>query len=212
MSRRFSPSWESLQIDSDSTPLTSETPTRASPIKSLLWFPLLIINASELSGAVMGSCLWGFLAHVHIYVSAVLTCCCGSMCRSAFFFKSMREYMWCFLFMDIHGSFEFHVVSASCLWQWLPHNRNWKAIKRLPGNWRWHIEFQQEIWRGASFFTAEVDSGKAETVFQEKCAAANNYNTTTTGALYERSKCSFVTPITDYGFFFQTTSDLNKKI
>lgn len=70
-SRRFSPSWGSLQIDSDSTPLTSETPTRASPIKSLLWFLLLIINASELCGAVIGTCLWGFLVHVHICVSSI---------------------------------------------------------------------------------------------------------------------------------------------
>lgn len=49
---RFSPSWGSLQINSDSTLLTSETPTRASPIKGLLWFPLLIINVSELSDVV----------------------------------------------------------------------------------------------------------------------------------------------------------------
>lgn len=70
-SRRFSPSWGSLQIDSDSTPLTSETPTRASPIKSLLWFPLLIINASEFSEAVIGTCLWGFLVHVHICASSI---------------------------------------------------------------------------------------------------------------------------------------------
>lgn len=49
-SRRLYPRWGSSQIDSDSTPLTSETPTRASPIKSLLWFPLLIINAFELGG------------------------------------------------------------------------------------------------------------------------------------------------------------------
>lgn len=65
-SHRFSPSWGSLQIDSDSTPLTLETSTRASPIKSLPWFLLLIINDSELSGELIGMCPWGFLAYVHM--------------------------------------------------------------------------------------------------------------------------------------------------
>lgn len=87
-SRRFSPSWGSLQIDSDSTPLTSETPTRASPIKSVLWFPLLIINGSELGRAVIGTCLQGFLVHVHISVSSIFARCCAPKhaCLSFFFF------------------------------------------------------------------------------------------------------------------------------
>lgn len=49
-SRRFPQSWAGLLIDIDSTPLTFETPNRASPIKSFLWFFLLIINVSAHRG------------------------------------------------------------------------------------------------------------------------------------------------------------------
>ncbi len=76
-SRRYSPSWGSLQIDSDSTPLTSETPTRASPIKSLLWFPLLIImplSSAELWLVCVCEAFWymyTFVWALHLLVSVV---------------------------------------------------------------------------------------------------------------------------------------------
>lgn len=179
-SRRFSPSWGSLQIDSDSTPLTSETPTRASPIKSLLWFPLLIIDASELDRAVIGTCLRLLGARMRscecvcsLLWLEMCVCVCVCACKLfvvVFCFESVHVLC---LFMCIRCGVSFHAVSTSCLWWWLPYKHNWKAITRLSGNWRCHIEFQQEIWRGASLFTAEVDAGKSETVFQEKCVAAN---------------------------------------
>lgn len=104
-SRRYSPSWGSLQIDSDSTPLTSETPTRASPIKSLLWFPLLIINASELGRAVIGVCLWGFLVHALICVSTIFARLCG--CKCAFFPFSRRASMCCVFSCTFAAVFSF---------------------------------------------------------------------------------------------------------
>ena len=157
-SRRFSPSGGSLQIDSDSTPLTSETPTRASPIKSLLWFPLLIINATELSGAVIGMCLWGFLAHEHVCVSSMFPPQCG---RKLVWFVLPGPPSMCFSF-SCTFTLEFYFMW--CLCWWLPHNHDWKAIKRLFGNWRCHIGFQQETRRGVAVLTAEVDAGNSETV------------------------------------------------
>lgn len=107
-SRRFSPSWGSLQIECDSTLLTSETPTRASPIKSLIWFPLLIINAYELGRDVIGKCLWDVLVHVHICKSSICACHCGCKCVRAFFFQGSAHVL-C-LFMYIQCRVSFHVV------------------------------------------------------------------------------------------------------
>lgn len=64
-------------------------------------------------------------------------------------------------------SVQFHVVSTSCLWWWLPHHLDRKAITRLPGNQRCHIGFQQETRRGASLSTAELDAGKPGALFQD---------------------------------------------
>lgn len=163
-SRRFSQSRGSLQIDSDSTPLTSETSTRASPIKSLLWFPALIINASELSRAVIGTWLSSTCTHLcegaHLLDVAV---------PSATFFTYV-----CISTKKAHVSASFSLrCPVSCGVRLLfvlvvTSPSQVKAIKRLTGNWCWHIEFLQETWRGAPLFTAEVDAGKPEMAFREK--------------------------------------------
>lgn len=85
-SRRFPPSWGSLQIDSDSTPCTSEASTTASPIKSLLWIPLLIINVSELRGAVIGMRLWQCIC-----VNGVFTWVCACKYVHAVLHESVRS-------------------------------------------------------------------------------------------------------------------------
>lgn len=64
--------------------------------------------------------------------------------------------------MYIHIGVVFHAVFISCLWWWLPHNHDWKAITWLFGNWRCHIGFQEETRRGVSLYAAEVDAGKRQ--------------------------------------------------
>lgn len=125
-SRRFSPSRGSLQIDTDSTPLTSETPTRASPIKSLLWFPPLIINASKLSRAVIGMEL--FSTRTHLREEPI---CLPPRFQLPLFFHFLpwKRPCPCIIFIRTHCSVWFHVVSASCLCWWLPHRHKWKAVK-----------------------------------------------------------------------------------
>lgn len=148
-SRRFFPrAGGSLQIDSDSTPLTSETPSRASPIKSLLWFPLLIINAPELDRPVRHVWLGGFLGT------------CTRLCE-----RGVRLSLWCLCLARRHRGARFHAVSTSCLWRCLPPNHDFRPITSLTGNPRCHIGFQQDIRRGASLLTAETAAGKAGTLF-----------------------------------------------
>lgn len=162
-SRRFSPSWGSLQIDSDSTPLTLETPTRASPIKSLPWFPLLIINASELSWEVIAMCPWGVReAFLHMCMKSPIALGCHA------FFLSMKASMCRVLLYTVALAFSFMWSSPPVCGGGYLIITNEKSWKPFSGNWRWHIEFQQEIRRGASLLTAEVDAGKPDTGFQEK--------------------------------------------
>lgn len=117
------------------------------------------------SGAVIGMCPWGVLVHAHISVNSIF-----SRRGACAFFQGECPCVVPF-FMYIHRSVVFRVASTSFSVVAV------KAQTHLPGNWRCHIGFQQEIRRGASLLLPRYMPGKLWIILLEECVCPCDFCT-----------------------------------